>query len=217
LLPLLLLPLLLLLLLLLVVLLLLLPLLPLLPLWLLCGCAFVEADNALQLCLTFHVCSLHGFRKDEDGSRGLFPKSARTPYRLEHSLSTPAINYLNAVNDHIFNGNKGSCMQPFISATMQLKTALSYSYYGCHKIVEIDLAKCAAAGVLALDMGDSMNSLCWGGQPQHFAFASREVVLCGEVPADCVKLLKVGRACQLARPQAFGLTTAANKPNAVPC
>lgn len=81
-----------------------------------------------------------------------------------------------------------------ISATHDLHIALSWGYGGCHPIVAIDVAKAAAAGVRAYDMGGSLNDLCSAGMVQNFAASSREVVFDRDIPAHCVTLLQVGAA-----------------------
>lgn len=116
------------------------------------------------------------------------------PWRATHDPDSPAVDYINAINDHIFNGSKKKRgRKPFISATTCLRTALSWAYGGCRTIVRIDLDKCAAAGVAALDMGGALNELCWQGQTANFAARSREVILDKDIPADCVTVLEVGR------------------------
>lgn len=112
-------------------------------------------------------------------------------WRSKYAPTSRAVDYLNAANDHIFNGSKpGRARKPFISATRDLRVALSWSYGGCHTIVKIDLNKCREAGVCVLDMGGEHNEWCWGGTVANFAAMSREVLLDASIPAGCCQLVK---------------------------
>lgn len=136
------------------------------------------------------ICRLDEVDVKTAGVR-LSPTSSGRPWRSNNAPTSRAVDYLNAANDHIFNGSKlGRIRKPFISATRDLRTALSWSYGGCHKIVKINLNKCQEAGVCVLDMGGKHNLWCWGGTVANFAAMSREVLLDAPIPADCCTLVK---------------------------
>ena len=137
---------------------------------------------------------VHACRPDETAesiaARGL--QTAGASYRSQHPSGAVG-GYFGSMCEHIKRGSHEK-RRPFISATLDLSSAMHWSYAGVSTVVKIDLRACREQGIFYWDCcRDSF--LLYGPMAANFGEASKEIVLDDNIPASCCSVLKVTMCC----------------------